>query len=398
MTAAATRSPRDAAGPATGSTTEPGTTPGRRRSALTWVLGVSAALILIGLLAWFGPSPASGERYAPDNPEGPGARAAVQILQEQGVEVTFVRTTAAALADSRDEGTLLIVEPDTLRSEQLQALAQAPGDVVLAGFGRGMEDLTEQISLEATGGPGVHPAGCEDRHALAAGQISSGGPQLRAETNGTELCFGDTADTGRYASWTQQGSTWRALSTPDLLTNDHLAQEGNAALVLRILGQQPHLTWYLPDPGDDFGLPEEDAADTTMPLLRPPAIALAVLVALALILWRGRRLGPVVTEPLPVVVRATETTRGRGRLYRRHRTHAHAGTALRAGTIARLSGTLGLARWSGRDDVVQAIARACGRSTDQIDSVLYGPPPDNDESLAALAQALQMMESEVQQR
>ena len=42
-------------------------------------------------------------------------------------------------------------------------------------------------------------------------------------------------------------------------------------------------------------------------------LVVGVLVAL----WRGRRFGPVVTEPLPVVVRSAEVVEGHGRLYRR---------------------------------------------------------------------------------
>ncbi|HLS24712.1 MAG TPA: DUF4350 domain-containing protein [Beutenbergiaceae bacterium] len=384
MTATAIETPAD------------GTPTGRTRATLLWVLGVACALVIIVLLAWFGPSAPSQEPFAPDNPEDRGARAAAQILQEQGVQVSYVRTTSAALASAREEGTLLIVNPQELRPEQQEALADAPGEVVLAGVGRDLDDLTDRVGFEPGGARGTHAAGCTDPHARAAGEIVAGAPQLRAEDSGAQVCFGDETGTGRYASWTQDGVPWRVLSTPELLTNQTLAEAGNAALVLRSLGQQPHLTWYVPDPADDYGI-VEDAA-TTMPLLRGPVLTFLAVLATAVMFWRGRRLGPVVKEPLPVVVRATETTRGRGRLYRRHRTHAHAGAALRAGTVARMSGRLGLARWSGRDDVVQAISGATGRPPEQIDSVLYGPSPHDDASLTALAQALHMMESEVHPR
>lgn len=367
------------------------------RSALTWTAVVVTGLVLIGFLAWISPSVSSSVRYAPDNPGDDGARAAAQILTEQGVQVQYVQTTAAALADARPDGTLLIIEAHQLRPEQQQALAQAPGDVVLAGTGRGLEGITDRVGAQAGGTRGVHEAACADEHALAAGQIFSGGPLITAEGQ-VEMCFGQLAGTGRYATWTQDGATWRVLSTAEVLTNAALAQQGNAALTLRALGQQDHLTWYVPSPGDDYGLEDSPGIDTSLPLLRPPMLAMYAAVLAALILWRGRGLGSVVTESLPVVVKATETTRGRGRLYRRHRTHAHAATSLRAGTVARISGLLGLARWSGADDVVQAIARATGRPTEQIHWVLYSPPPQDEAALAALAEALDTMESEVHHR
>lgn len=369
----------------------------RLRTGLTWAAGVVLGLVLIGILAWISPSVSSTTAYAPDNPEDDGARAAAQILREQGVDVQYVRTTAAALADAREDGTLLIVHGNELRHEQQQALAQAPGDVVLAGTGRDLEGLTDRISHQAGGTRDVHEAACTDEHAGAAGAIHAGGPQIRAE-DGVEICFGEEAGTGRYATWSQDGATWRALSTPEILSNAALAQEGNAALVLRSLGQHEHLTWYIPSPDDDFSLDHPAGADPTLPLLRPPMLVMYAALLLALIGWRGRRLGPVVSESLPVVVKATETTRGRGRLYRRNQAHAHAGTALRAGTVARVSGILGLARWSEAHDVVQAIARATGRPAEQINRVLYSPPPQDEASLAALAEALDIMESEVHRR
>ena len=61
-------------------------------------------------------------------------------------------------------------------------------------------------------------------------------------------------------------------------------------------------------------------------------IWLAVLGGL-LVLWRARRLGPVVTEPLPVVVRSAEVVEGHGRLYSRAGARDRAAAALRAGTM-----------------------------------------------------------------
>ena len=55
-----------------------------------------------------------------------------------------------------------------------------------------------------------------------------------------------------------------------------------------------------------------------------------MLVAVAVLaLWRARRLGRVVEEPLPVVVKAIETTQRRGRLDRKARDRQHAAAALR---------------------------------------------------------------------
>src|SRR5699024_6864925 len=153
--------------------------------------------------------------------------------------------------------------------------------------------------------------------------------------------------------------------------------------------------WYVPDPADTFGLAEQAGP----PTLVPTVVAVQVLIALlAFAFWRGRRLGRVVVEPLPVIVRATETTRGRGRLHRRAGAYAHAGAALRAGTIARVAAGVGLPRSADGPAVVDALARATARPPEQIDSLLYGPPPADDAALLALTQALDTLESEVHRR
>jgi hypothetical protein len=70
-----------------------------------------------------------------------------------------------------------------------------------------------------------------------------------------------------------------------------------------------------------------------------------LLVALGVLaLWRGRRLGPVVEEPLPVVVRAAETVEGRSRLYRKAGARDVAAEALRRAAVRRLGTALGLPR------------------------------------------------------
>ena len=68
-----------------------------------------------------------------------------------------------------------------------------------------------------------------------------------------------------------------------------------------------------PPPPDDHPL-----LDAFPPWFLALLIQLA-LVALLIVLWRARRLGPPVTEPLPVEVRAAETVLGRARLYQRAR-------------------------------------------------------------------------------
>jgi hypothetical protein len=112
--------------------------------------------------------------------------------------------------------------------------------------------------------------------------------------------------------------------------------------------------------------------------------------------WRGRRLGRVVLEPLPVVVRATETVEGRARLYRRSNARGRAADALRAATAGRLRSRLSLPRGAPLETIVAAVAQRTGRPATEVASLLTpGNEPTDDASLTRLAHALDNLENEV---
>lgn len=363
--------------------------PRRHRGVLALALGLLVLAVVVSVLT---ARSTSDVPLAPDNPDPDGARALAQVLREQGVSVTYVRTTAAALAEAGAGTTLLVLSPETLRTEQREALAGVAADVVLADVGWGdLAPLTSRVRVDEHAVRESRPAGCDDPHAQAAGEVTSGGPVL----SGTDavLCFAGPEGAG-YAAWTEGDRQWRAIADGWVLSNDGIATEGNAALVLRTLGAHDRLVWYLPSEDDPYGTGTGGGTD---PFPLPgPALLLLALVGLVVVLWQGRRLGPVVVERLPVVVRASETTRGRGRLYRRAGAHAHAAAALRAGLVARLAGRVGLPSHAPPHQVVETLARASGRSEGAVHDVLYGPPPTDDAGLIALTQALDTLDREVQ--
>jgi hypothetical protein len=148
-------------------------------------------------------------------------------------------------------------------------------------------------------------------------------------------------------------------------------------------------------------LPLEDAptyTGTDSPTL-PPGFELAAFVALVvavfLALWQGRRFGPVITENLPVVVKASETSLGRARLYRSVGARGRAAAALRAGTATRLAARLGISSSSHSEPLIAAIAHASRTPESEIRELLFGAAPMNDLELTALAGRLTALESEI---
>jgi hypothetical protein len=112
-------------------------------------------------------------------------------------------------------------------------------------------------------------------------------------------------------------------------------------------------------------------------------------------LWRGRRLGPVVTEPLPVIVHAAETTEGRARLYRRSRARDRAAAALRESALIRLRRLHGVGPRTPPDGVVGVVAARTGRDPRAVHDLLYGPVPPDDAALLNLSRGLEALTEEV---
>ena len=119
------------------------------------------------------------------------------------------------------------------------------------------------------------------------------------------------------------GRTITVLGTGVPLTNSSLAERGNAALALNLLAARRTIVWLTPGTAS---LATAGNGKTTLAGLIPlPAYLIAIQLAVAVVAaaaWRARRLGPLVTEPLPVVVRASETVEGHGRLYQSRRSRA----------------------------------------------------------------------------
>jgi Domain of unknown function (DUF4350) len=361
---------------------------------------VMSLLLVVAVLAALPKPRTSGIPLAPDNPSSGGARAVAQILAGQGVAVDFVRTTASAVADATEGSTLLITSDYMLDDAQLADLAATKADLVIVGPSvTALSVLTDgrvDRRWTDTSASTLLTARCSDPDATAAGQITVRDSGLRSVDGSGTVCFpSDDPAVGAYLALDGPRRI-SILASPDPLTNASLATAGNAALALRMLGRHDRLTWYVPS-AEDTGT--DEVASAGLSDLLPPAAGLVglqlLIVAGFAALWRGRRLGRLVTEPLPVVVRASETVRGRGRLYRRSRSFGHAAAALRAGAARRSAARIGLPRSARADAVIDALARATGRRTDDVAALLYGPPPTDDIGLAQLARRLDELESEV---
>lgn len=367
---------------------------------LRWPLAALVTFLLLVAASSLLQARTSSVPLAPDNPGDRGGRAVAQILGDRGVDVHYVRSVREARALAVEGTTLLVAGTAALTDSDAADLASVPADLVVVGPDFYLLDtLTDgTFTMDGPFMAGVRDAGCGDPDARAAERIVSDERALRASGDAV-VCFPETdvegALAGAYGSAERDGRRIVVLNDADVMTNAQLAEHGHATLVLRALGRHEDLVWLVAAPEPVDGAAGGGAVEMLFPAWAPAVALQLVVLLVALALWRGRRLGRVVTEPLPVTVRAAEATLGRGRLYRRARARGHAAAALRAGAASRVAGRLGLPRAAGATDVIDAVARATGRGVDEISGLLYGPPPTDDGGLLQLARQLDQLESEV---
>jgi len=180
------------------------------------------------------------------------------------------------------------------------------------------------------------------------------------------------------------------------MANSGLLKRGNAALAMNLAGAAQRVIWYAPQKSEG----ESSGAATIFDLIPDRVIWVVLqlcLVVLLVALWKGRRIGPLVAERLPVVVRASETVEGRGRLYRSHRAADRAADALRTATLQRLLPRLGLGPHADPAAIVAAVVGRIGQDPEFIRHALFGPAPASDTDLLNLSHALDNIERQVAQ-
>jgi Domain of unknown function (DUF4350) len=348
------------------------------------VLGVLLTALILGLVA-------SQNRRGYLDPRGVdllGAGAVVQLLADQGVRVTEVSRTDAAVDAAGPDSTIFIAVPDLLLPEQVDAILDTGADVVLIGPGPVLSAFGAGISLRTAETSQVREPRCDLPEAARAGSARLGGG-YDAEPPATS-CYDETL----VATTLDGGQRVVAVGSADPFTNRYLDQDGNAALALGLLGHHRDLVWYRPVPEDFAGAQPQPLTELLPGWVVPVAWQLGIAALLAA-WWRARRVGRVVTEPLPVVVRAAEATEGRARLYRRGRARQHAAATLREATAQRLRQRLGSAADAGTAALAEAVSDRTGRPVAEVSALLAGSPPADDLALVRLADDLDILDLEV---
>lgn len=357
-----------------------------------WPVGLALLVLAAGaVIALLQPS----QQQLSLDPSGTGSgggHALADLLTARGQPV--VREIAGTTAKARP-GVELVTGADQLTAADLDKAARFPGDLVITDPDPAALKVLAPAVTADTGGqapPGVAvppveaPPLCNDPVANLAGNIETGGAVLHTAGPAAATCYpaGGGYFYVRYAArYHGTSRTVTVLGGGGPFTNAELGQDGDASLALNLLRGSGRggaaITWLLPRPG---AIPAgTSGGQRSFTSLVPwPAYLVLIQLAIAAALaaaWRARRLGPLVPEKLPVVVRASETVEGHGRLYTARRARMRAAEVLRAAASAR-------------------IAARTGQPPDSVTgAALDGPPPATDTELVALADDLDELERKV---
>lgn len=383
------------------------TAPSTRQRSRTWVWVAVALAVIVGLgtVTALLTAPRPGGQLDPGSTGPDGTHALVSLLRDEGVRVDVAGTAADAVRLSGPDTLLLVGQTYYLWDDELlDALARASGDLLLVNpSSRTRERLAPELAA-ASSRPGRTPGAtlslqpdCSLRAAQQAGSIQfSTRQRYRADSDDLDLtvCYD-----GVLVQYRDGDRTVTVVGSAAFMTNAELAAGGNAALAMNLAGHSPHLVWYAPQ-HLEAGQPGAKSLTDLMPDRVGWIVAQLVLVVVLLAIWQARRLGPLVAEELPVVVRASETVEGRGRLYRARRSRDRAAQALRTATMQRLAPRLGLGTGGDPAALVTAVAQNITDRHGAADPIalhhtLFGPAPASDADLLHLARALDDIERQV---
>ena len=370
----------------------------RRRRIAGWA-GIALGLLIVGGIgAAMSQSAQWSERGALD-PEssGPsGTRALAQILREQGLEVRVMHdreSVAQALSGSR--ATLVMPDAPAVSDDGVRALTDLATDVVLISpRSRTLDLLMPGAEAAGVAADDLAQPACDVVEAVRSGPVEPGAVYSIGGEGTVQACYPSGDGHGLLVAPRGEGRVV-AVDARALFANEDLASDGNAALGVGLLGRHPLVVWYVPSVGDtDLADTDPSLGELTPPWVSP-VIVLLLIAGVAAAVWRGRRFGPLVTERLPVTVRASETTQGRARLYARSRDSLHAADQLRIGTLGRLGRVLGLGPAASAPDIADAAAARGGFDRGTARRILFDDIPSGDDDLVVLSQQLRTLEDAV---
>lgn len=372
------------------------------------------------------PNPSDDRFLSPGSSDDVGASILAEELAAEGVEVEHHTNALEGIqAAGSGDVTIFVTAPDYLKQEELYGLGSLRFSNVTVVLVRPPQSMLNELGLRTDGAARLATDAVESDCAAppVSGVVQVGRQAYRpgdenASPGDVGFCFD-----GYLATVADREFSAFVVGSGDPFSNQWINEVDNRQFATELLNNHDRLIWLdvhalaaePPPPSPEQSPPEYDDTYEPEPVEIPypdsigtnpiydamPSWMWAGLVGLLLLmvlaaLWRGRRLGPPVVEPLPVSVPAAETVHGRAMLYRRAGAHPQALRALRAGALHRIRPVVGLSTQSPQSDVVTAVTERIGRPHEWVDKVLFTAQAENERQLMELSKALDQLVSAIE--
>ena len=370
---------------------------------------VACALLATAALLGIAASGQSKNSLDPVSPSPEGSRALAQLLDAQGISLTRHDRVEDVVRISDSRSTLVVTHPERMSAAMRTRLmdAQAGRVVLIAPDEDLLKQFLPEASITTTSGQltdEVAPQ-CALPEAIRAGSAQLAGAtgiSLQNRAGVSASCYSVSGVPTLVIVTRPGGQEIVVVGSGRPFTNEALAESGNASLATSLLGSTRTLNWWVASTVDPLsaGVGAGSASLTELLPAWTSWVLLQVAVALAIaVVWRSRRLGPVVQEPLPVVVRASEAVEGRGRLYEQTDAREHAARVLQLSAQERLRLSLGIPPGEGAgsiDALITSVSARSGRAPHEVrDLLIASQDPDNDTALRGYSAALDGLVSQV---
>lgn len=358
-----------------------------RRRPVIFGVAITALFVVLVTLIYIR-QPPDGAVLGTENPGPDGAQAVARVLSENGVTVENAGSLDEVdqLLETHPNARVLLYDEGYLADERIEQVAEVipPGQRVLVDPSDQLLDvLADGVSRGAPiDADTVLTAECESELAQEAETITGSGTGLISDSG----CFPVDTEAGPQYGLVEDNRGTQVVGQYGIFTNQSVGQEGNA--VVALWSSSDTVIWYLPTSAD---LLTDESQAPIMPDWIQPAIWWLVIVAVFVLIWAGRRHGPVIAEPLPVDVSALESTVGRARMYERAGQYNAALATLQHATRRRLARQLG----ADAESVVHRVNELLAKDVSELFSE---PDAINRTQLVVRAKELQQLEHDVHQQ
>ena len=303
-----------------------------------------------------------------------GARALVEVAERAGADVEI------GIEIPGDDAEVAVLLADTYgvagRGELTDWVRQG-GRLVIADRGSPISPAPGPGSAGSGDGVGACPEPALsgiNRITGLEGAYADRGP-------GDTRCFG-----GGVIIQTLGDGVIVSIGGPGPLLNENLAAADNAALAVALLAPRRGTTVAFLEPrlavaaGENL---EDLVGDPVWLLLIQLGIGFSVIA-----LWKARRIGRPVAEPVPVEIAGSELAAARGRLLAGLRNPAAAAAELRSDARRTLARALGIGPDADLSVVATRTAQRTGLAFSDVEGLLARRPVATDADLLAIAAGL----------